>query len=249
MQLKFPFLIEPAPEPTPRARQILLGGRVVPYRFRRARRRTIGIAVDEHGLHAAAPRWATIGEVEGFMREKERWILKRLDEMAGRKRVPFVWAPGARLPYLGREIVLEVAPMKGARLEGDRLRVGTAAGVTLRAGTLEWLRASALAHYRERTAVLVQGIRLPHPEVGLSNAKTQWGSCTRRADGRARVLINWRLVHFELPLIDYVIAHELGHLAHMNHSAAFWRVVESIFPDYESARKALRHRGHMIPDL
>ncbi|MGB7478710.1 MAG: M48 family metallopeptidase, partial [Burkholderiaceae bacterium] len=67
-------------------------------------------------------------------------------------------------------------------------------------------------------------------------------SCT--ADGRIR--LNWRLVHFALPLIDYVIAHELSHLREMNHGPRFRQTVQSIFPEIEAARKALRNSA---PDV
>jgi predicted metal-dependent hydrolase len=87
------------------------------------------------------------------------------------------------------------------------------------------------------------------PEVGLSNAASQWGSCTQTLDGRGRVLLHWKLVHFEPRLVDYVVVHELAHLRHMNHSAAFWRLVGSVFRDHQWARRELRDRGHLIPDL
>ena len=71
----------------------------------------------------------------------------------------------------------------------------------------------------------------------LSSASTRWGSAS--ADGSIR--LNWRLVHFGLPVIDYVVTHELAHLREMNHSAAFWDVVRQALPDFEAARGALRH--------
>ena len=72
--------------------------------------------------------------------------------------------------------------------------------------------------------------------LALSSAATRWGSAS--ADGSIR--LNWRLVHFALPIIDYVVAHELAHLREMNHSPRFWDVVRSVVPDYEHSRLALR---------
>ena len=72
--------------------------------------------------------------------------------------------------------------------------------------------------------------------LSLSAAQTRWGSAS--ADGSIR--LNWRLVHFGLQVIDYVVAHELAHLREMNHSAAFWDVVRSVVPDYEKMRTTLK---------
>ena len=260
MQLELPFLAEPGRRdlkgptkaPPGRLRHIRLGSRVIPYWFRRARRRTIGITVDELGLVAAAPRWATIAEVEAFIREKSRWVLSRLDEARRNARPPFLWQEGARLPYLGRELALARAVWGGARVSRDRLEIPAMAfdtAVELRATVLAWLHFSALALYRERIAALAPAMKVPLPDVALSNAASQWGSCTQTLDGQGRVLLHWRLVHFELPLVDYVVAHELAHLRHMNHSPAFWRAVESVFPGHRWARRELRERGRELPEL
>ena len=252
MQLELPFLVEPPREAQGRLRHVQLGGRVVPYRFRRARRRTIGIVVDERGLAAAAPRWATLAAVEAFIREKERWILRRLDDPRRRSRTPFLWQEGAQLPYLGREIVITGATRGAPVLAGDRLEVPArvlSAASTLREVVTAWLKAAALVLFHERIAIFAPALAVEPPAVGLSSAASQWGSCSRSADGRGRVLLHWKLVHFEAPLVDYVVAHELAHLRHMNHSTAFWRLVEAVYPGHRAARRALRERGHLLPDL
>jgi hypothetical protein len=260
VQLELPFLAEPGrrdlkgptPRPPGRLRHIQLGARLLPYWFRRARRRTIGIAIESHGLVAAAPRRATIAEVEAFIREKQRWVLKRLDEVRREARPPFLWQEDARLPYLGRDVALARTVWGRVRLVGDRLEVPAiayAAAPRLRETVVEWLRRAALAHFRARIAAYAPAMDVLLPEVGLSNAASQWGSCTQTLDGRGRVLLHWKLVHLEPRLVDYVVVHELAHLRHMNHSAAFWRLVGSVCSDHERARRELRDRGHLIPDL
>jgi hypothetical protein len=75
-----------------------------------------------------------------------------------------------------------------------------------------------------------------HKRLALSSAGTRWGSA--RSDGSIR--LNWRLMHFGLPVIDYVVAHELSHLRVMNHSPLFWDTVRSVVPDYPVQRGALK---------
>jgi predicted metal-dependent hydrolase len=256
MQLELPLLIDDAdPRTDPadlpagvRLRQVTLGGRSIRYMFRRARRRTIGLLIDEHGLSAAAPQWVPIAEVEAFMREKERWIVQRLAERT-RDTVPaFQWREGAALPYLGRDLALAVSrSVSVPRAEAGLLHLPAAAAAParMRDMTLAWIKGSALALYRERADMLASRSGVAVKEVRLSSARTQWGSCT--VGGRIR--INWRLMHFAPQYIDYVIAHELAHLVEMNHSRAFWRVVGSMYPDYQAARGFLRRRGHLIPVL
>jgi predicted metal-dependent hydrolase len=245
-------LTGPTPKAPGRLRHIQLGTRVLPYWFRRARRRTIGIAIEAQGLVAAAPRWATIAEVEAFIREKQRWVLRRLEEARRNARPPFLWQEGARLPYLGRDVALARTVWGRVRLAGERLEVPAIAfdaAARLRELVIGWLHGAALAHFRERIAAYAPAMGVGLPEVALSNAASQWGSCTQTLDGRGRVLLHWKLVHFEPRLVDYVVVHELAHLRHMNHSAAFWRLVGSQFREHAQARRELRERGHLIPDL
>ncbi len=245
MQLELPFKVEPPARASGRMRSIHLGDRIVSYSFRRARRRTIGIAIDEDGLQASAPRWVTLAEVEAFIREKQAWVLRKLHEARANARPRFVWREGARLPYLGSEVGVFTAPVgEPTRLAGDRLELEIASG-TLRESALGWLRAHALALFGERVAALAPRMDVGVRRLSLSNARTQWGSCS--TDGGVR--LSWRLIHLRIALIDYVVAHELAHLRHMNHSARFWRAVESICPDYRATRGELRALSHSLPEL
>ena len=73
-------------------------------------------------------------------------------------------------------------------------------------------------------------------KLSLSSAGTRWGSAS--ADGSIR--LNWRLVHFRLSVVDYVVAHELSHLRVMDHSPRFWDTVSTVVPDYAELRGQLR---------
>jgi len=213
------------------------------YHLVRARRRTIALFVDEDGIEARAPRHAAIADIEAFIREKERWIRRRLAEP---RRAPFVWEHGAKLPWLGGTLTLVLhAESDRVHVRGDMLEVGLADGTGLRAKVLGWIRDHALVFFRERVGVASQPHGLQATGVGLSDARTRWGSCG--AEGH--VLLNWRLMLMPDRLIDYVVAHEVAHLRVLDHSPQFWAIVARLYPDYLSARRELNRLGRTLPDL
>jgi predicted metal-dependent hydrolase len=81
------------------------------------------------------------------------------------------------------------------------------------------------------------------PQVGLSSARTQWGVCTE--DGAIR--LNWRLVHLQPELADYVVAHEVAHLVELNHSKRFWNLLARLYPEWRCARHELELAGASLP--
>jgi predicted metal-dependent hydrolase len=234
-------------------REITLGAHRVAYALRRSRRRTIGFVVGAEGLAVSAPRWVGVGEIESALREKSAWILRKLHEQRERgRRVDSArvdWRQGARIPFLGQSVQLVLdGRTTGAVLDSAdgsdalalTLRLGlppTAAPAQIRDAVQSWLQRQARRIFEERCALVAPRLGVQMKRLALSSAATRWGSAS--ADGSIR--LNWRLVHFALPVIDYVVTHELAHLREMNHSTAFWDVVRQAMPDYETARGALRH--------
>jgi predicted metal-dependent hydrolase len=248
-QLELEFAAVPARTRAGTVRHLKLAAGLLPYRFVRAQRRTIGIVVRRGEVEARAPRYVTLAEVEAFLREKERWITRRLAEAAP-EAGPFRWRDGAMLPVLGSAIRLTALPgTERVSLSDDRLLLPPHHPARWRELTVEWLRATALAMFHERMRRLAPVLEVSEPAIGLSNARTQWGSCRRKRGGGGRILLNWRLVHLPVRLMDYVVAHEMAHLRELNHSARFWAVVAGIFPEYRDARRELRRLGAALPAL
>jgi len=256
----------PAPAPStyrhPRAqRDIRLGEHQVHYELRRARRRSIGFVIGPEGLSVSAPRWVGTGEVESALRAKERWILRKLHEQADRARrmqaQRIEWRDGAQLPFLGETVILVLDPRtQGAVLNTDAQALPGVPRLTLHLGLPQhatedqvrervqsWLQRQARRVFEERCALFATRLGVRVRRIGLSSATTRWGSAS--ADGSIR--LHWRLVHFALPVIDYVVTHELAHLREMNHSPAFWDVVRSVLPDYQQALGTLREQ--VLPAL
>jgi hypothetical protein len=241
-QLQLPLDVSPRPDRVG-DRQVRLAGGILGYKLVRARRRTIALLVDGNGIEARAPRHVAIAEIETFMREKERWIRRRL---AAPRRRPFAWEAGATLPWLGQSVTLALRiEGNGVRLSFGLLEVGLADGASLRERVLAWIREQALALFRERVVALSRVLDLTVSGVGLSNARTQWGSCS--ASGRIR--LNWRLMLLPPHLVDYVVAHELAHRRELNHSVRFWNVVATLYPRYREARRELSALSKTLPDF
>jgi predicted metal-dependent hydrolase len=235
-------------------REIRLNDHVVAYALKRARRRSIGFIVGIEGLSVSAPRWVGLHDIEAALLEKSRWILKKLQEQQERAQrlqsAKVDWRDGTSLPFLGETVIVVLDPRAtGAVLNTDAqalpgvprltLHVGlphTAAPEQIRDTVQSWLQRQARRVFEERIAHFAPQLRVRVTRLSLSSAQTRWGSAS--ADGSIR--LNWRLIHFALPSIDYVVAHELAHLRHMDHSPRFWDVVRSVLPDYEQARGSLK---------
>jgi predicted metal-dependent hydrolase len=239
-------------------REIRLREHVVAYALKRVRRRSIGFIVDDEGLSVNAPKWVSLGDIEAALRERAGWILRKLDEQRERMQrlvqARVDWRDGTTIAFLGEAIIIVLDPRAGVAPGGAVLNTGASAlaGVPrltlhvglphsataeqLRDAVQSWLQRQAKRVFEERCRHYAQRLGVRYTRLGLSSARTRWGSAN--ADGSIR--LNWRLIHFALPTIDYVVAHELAHLREMNHSPRFWDVVRSVLPDYESARGSLK---------
>jgi predicted metal-dependent hydrolase len=225
-------------------RHARIGQQIIEYELRRSKRRSIGFMIDGEGLRITAPRHVTLTEVDAALAEKSLWVSRKLDEWRDhaqrREQMAIRWEFGGRLSYLGQALVIVPGGTAGSvQREGDRLVVGLAAdaaGDALRETVHAWLKAQARAVFTERLSPLVDRLGRGPTRWSLSSARTRWGSCA--PDGSIR--LNWRLIHLPLQVVDYVIAHELAHLVHLNHGPRFWAKVEALMPDYEEARRLLR---------
>ena len=239
-------------------REARLGEVLVAYEFRRARRKNIGFAVGPEGLVVSAPRWVPLYEVEQALRAKSRWIVNKLEAARERQQrleaARITWRDGATFPYLGEPVILVLDPRHDFRETGgvlhtdsstlpgvarQTLHIGlphTANEAQIRDSVQAWLMRQAKALFVERLNHYAPRLNVQWRKLSLSSAGTLWG--TARTDGSIR--LNWRLVHFRLPVIDYVVAHELSHLRVMDHSPRFWETVKTVVPNYSELRGQLK---------
>ena len=243
----------------PRAnRATHLGGWRVAFEFKRGQRRTIGFSVSAEGLVVRAPQWVTLAQVEAALQERASWITRKLQETRARhaqaQSQRMTWCHGAPLPLLGAPVTLVLDPQRRLRA-GVELRTLppmdagakalqqlviplplAATPEQVQAAAQLWLMRHARALFVERLNHFAPQLQVQWRKLALSNAATRWGSA--KSDGTIR--LNWRLIHFDVSVIDYVVVHELSHLRVMDHSPRFWATVASVMPDYQQRRRLLK---------
>ena len=136
-----------------------------------------------------------------------------------------------------------VTPAPGSA-GADSLWVALPATTTpaqLRDAVQAWMMQTAHAHFVQRLDHFAPLLGVRWTVLKLSSANTRWGSA--KADGSIR--LHWRLMQFPPDVLDYVVAHELAHLRHMDHSDRFWAAVASVVPDYAALRARLK--GERLP--
>jgi len=218
---------------------LLIADRAVPLAVRRsARARRITLRIDDStgSVVLTLPRRVALSEGLAFADEKQRWIERRLDSLPPR----VAFDAGAHIPVLGqkRRVVWTPGPPRAVRLDDGVIRVGGERGLVAR--RIEtWLKRHAREEITARVEVMCKQIKVKPGRVAIRDTRSRWGSAS--ADGNLN--FSWRLVMAPDWVLDYVVAHEIAHLKHMNHGARFWAVVDKLVGDAERAKRWLRAHG------
>jgi predicted metal-dependent hydrolase len=211
----------------------------------RARRRTIALIVERDGsLTVRAPKRAALRDIEQFIHEKTSWILRTREKLlAIPKAAGKEFIEGEKFSFLGTEYELKlVSPQRPPLKFDNEFRLGSTSQGRAALLFTRWYKEQALIVISERVQHYAALHGFQPKQVKISSAKTRWGSCTSTGS----LNFTWRLVMAPLEVIDYVVIHELAHLRVHNHSAKFWKLVESIEPQFKVRRKWLRLNGEML---
>lgn len=221
-----------------------LDARVVPYRIvPSARARSIKLRIGPRPeVTIVVPRGVAVRDVAEILRPASAWILRQIKKIE--QGMPAPLGAGARLPYLGVEYPLVLEPGRSrSRIvlhDGTLMVTGLAAAPQSLLPALEyWYRKQARAVLVERTSVFEPVMGVQHARITIRDQKTRWGSCSSRGN----LNFNWRLVMAPLPVIDYVVVHELAHLTELSHGQRFWDIVARYCPDHREHRRWLREHG------
>ena len=203
-------------------------------RSAQARRLSLRLSQIDGRVTLTMPRRLPEAEAVGFLREKEMWLRGHLEARGADLHV----APGLQVPVEGIMREIRAGQGRSLRLLPDALEVPgppDRAAARLQ-GWLKTLARDRLAAASDRHAT---ALGRPYTRLTLRDTRSRWGSCT--AEGG--LMYSWRLILAPPEVLDYVAAHEVAHLAQMNHSPAFWAVVERLYGDWRPARAWLRDEG------
>ena len=203
-------------------------------RSARARRLSLRVSRLDGRVTLTLPRHARDSQGLAFLEERRDWLHHQLAGIAP----PALPAAGVLFPVEGTPLRLIEGSGRSIRIDGDALIV-PGAPETLPARLRGWLKARARTRLAEASDRHAETLGLGYSRLTLRDTRSRWGSCS--SDGA--LMYSWRLVMAPAEVLDYVAAHEVAHLAEMNHSPAFWAVVERLHPGWRRQRRWLTEEG------
>ncbi len=214
------------------------------------RRKTIAVTVQNGRVQVRAPQGTPIARVVDLVTRKTLWIRKKmLLQQQRRPQLVRRYTTGGRFVYLDDEVLLQVVAgaKKRVILNNNQLVVRVPDRVTdrdqyVRRAIHEWYGACALAHLTARVADFAGSAGVAPSSIKVRHYKARWGSCSRNGE----LAFNWLIMVAPPAIVDYVVVHELCHLVHHHHQAAFWEQVRQKMPDYQQQRRWLRENGWQL---
>ena len=234
-----------------------IGGRKVPVTARhnpRARRIIVRVDLAAGSVQVTSPSRRGMAQALLFAREQREWIAERLE----RVQPPVPFKNGSIIPYRGRDHLIRHIGARRAELMGLgesmsgpvwRVRAAETGGLPeirvtghpafVQRRVADWLKTQARGELNEKALAYAEIFDVRPSRITLRDQTSRWGSCSY-----SRALsFSWRLIMAPPHVLDYVAAHEVAHLRHMNHGPRFWALVAEALPNYEPSRDWLELHG------
>ncbi len=214
--------------------------RDIPYTIRRSpRARRVRVSVESDGsVEVVLPRRAPERAARDAVRELAGWIERRRRALA--RAAAEVARPEGTVPFLGEPLALVAEP--------GRTRVHRRGDVLLvpegdpRPALERWYRRIARAEFAARLDAACARAGTPYTGLTIRGQRTRWASCS----STGAMSFNWRLLLAPEPVVDYVVEHEVCHLAVLDHSPRFWALLESRVPGWRAHSRWLRRYGSTL---
>jgi len=222
--------------------QIQLESKVIPYIVKRSlRSKLLWLRITrEKGLIVTLPRYYKIELLDSYLKSKSNWILRTIKKIYNQQ-PENLDKFSDQVSYLGisLNIVKKTNDRKVAEIKLEESRLVVDLDPCYQKGHAveieNWLKEQAVRYINLKVLSLSAKMGLSYNKISIRNQKSRWGSCSHGKN----LSFNWRLIMAPEPVIEYVIIHELSHLQEMNHSQAFWNLVENYCADAKKHRKWL----------
>lgn len=200
----------------------------------RARRMTLRVSALDGRITLTVPNGVREREALAFAREKEAWMRRHLSRQMAVQQVGL----GSVFPLEGAPLRVVTGAGRSVRIEATQLLVP---GDPERAGArvAAFVKTRARARLAEASDRYARKLGRDYATLTLRDTRSRWGSCS----SQGRLMYSWRLILAPPEVLEYVAAHEVAHLAEMNHSQRFWATVEELFGAYEGPRRWLHDEG------
>lgn len=214
-------------------------------------RKTASVSVaPDNSVSVIVPDNLTDDEIEKIIKKKTQWILKKkaLNNEVQKPAKAKEFVSGEAFAYLGRNyrLKLEYGAFTPISYIGARLVVGVDKGASndaqqehIKSSIIDWYKVHALTKFKQRIKKYTSLLNVTPKSIKLGDFKAQWGSCHLDQT----IVLNWKVIMAPMSIVDYVIAHELCHLVHHDHSAEYWRLLNKVMPDYAERKDWLRING------
>lgn len=216
---------------------------------KRAKRLSLRVLHDGT-VEAVIPKRMSSQQAESFIRSKQGWIGKTLEQY--RKRVTvtnnFHIQDGTYIPCFHEQyqLSLSMAPRRTRALvkeDGDILHIEGSGKSAIKKALIQWYKKKAKDYFVGQSLIFAKRAGVSVENIRVRDMKTRWGSA---AIARKSLTYNWRLALAPEAAARYVVAHEVAHLLHADHSKRFWGVVEQLYPEYKHHRKWLKQFGFSL---
>lgn len=209
------------------------------YSLTRSNRKTIALYVRGGAVEVRAPIRVSKADIDRFVLSKEKWITGKLAQSQERakKRGSFSLNYGDTVIYRGEQFPITAKDGNRVGFENSRFYMPpNLSSEQIKQACVQIYKILAKRDLTEKTLAFAKRMNVMPTAVKITSAATRWGSCS----GKKSINYSWRLIMADDEVIDYVVVHELAHITEMNHSASFWRIVESILPDYKNRTARLK---------
>lgn len=221
-------------------------------------RKTIRIKIlDKSQLEITAPFRYPKSDILKILQNKQNWILTQVAKLNAIEKNPVNKSVkhGSAVLFLGKSHMLSIAYYAGYKpgvikkensilLQLPSLKASNGM-VNPESVLKQWYVESAREMLAKKTTVWAAKIGVSPQRICIKEQKTRWGSCSSKGN----INYNWRIIMAPLPVIDYLVIHELCHLLVPNHSCQFWNQVAKYLPDFKQHREWLRNNERLLAGI